>query len=107
MVNIIKINDTILVKLKGDLDHHSAEEIRKETDEQIKKHNPKKLIFDFSSVTFMDSSGIGVVMGRYKQIKESGGDIALIGINNRIDKLIAVSGLLKIIPVFNTLDEAM
>lgn len=107
MLNIIKINDSMLVKLKGDLDHHCAEQIRQEIDDEIINFRPTKMIFDFADVTFMDSSGIGIVIGRYIKLEEYGGKLSLIGINKKIDKLVAVSGILKVVPVFDSLDEAI
>ena len=58
-----------MLLLIGELDHHSAEEVRVKIDDRIERDNIKKVIMDFKEVTFMDSSGIGVVIGRYKKLK--------------------------------------
>ncbi len=61
-------NDKLIVHMIGELDHHSAEEVRNKIDDRLERDNIKKLIMDFSHVSFMDSSGIGVVIGRYKKL---------------------------------------
>ena len=58
----------LLLKMEEEIDHHSSEKIRKRADYEIQIHIPKKVIFDFNKVTFMDSSGIGMLIGRYKLI---------------------------------------
>ncbi|SQC02480.1 anti-sigma F factor antagonist [Clostridium tetanomorphum] len=59
-------NDKLLVHMMGELDHHSAEEVRNKIDDRLIREDMNKLVMDFSEVSFMDSSGIGVVIGRYK-----------------------------------------
>ncbi len=60
--------DKLIVTMTGELDHHSAEEVRNIIDDRLDREDLNKLILDFSKVNFMDSSGIGVVIGRYKKI---------------------------------------
>ena len=60
--------DTLTAQLMGELDHHAAAKVRGDIDDTMDRYGAKNLIFDFSRVTFMDSAGIGVVLGRYKQI---------------------------------------
>ncbi|WDU81986.1 anti-sigma factor antagonist [Caloramator sp. Dgby_cultured_2] len=62
-------DDVLIVKLMGELDHHSAEEVRIKIDNKIDETGLNKVIFDFAGVNFMDSSGIGVIIGRYKKLK--------------------------------------
>lgn len=64
-----KFDDKLVVTLVGELDHHSAEEVRVKIDDRIERDNIKKVVMDFKEVTFMDSSGIGVVIGRLKRLK--------------------------------------
>ena len=68
-----KVDDKLIVTLVGELDHHSAEEVRVKIDDRIERDNIKKVIMDFKEVTFMDSSGIGVVIGRLKKVKNRDG----------------------------------
>lgn len=66
---------TLVAEICGDIDHHTAKYFRGEIDKAIRSHNPLTLILDYSQVTFMDSSGIGLVMGRYKIMSEMGGEV--------------------------------
>ncbi|MCL2740039.1 MAG: anti-sigma factor antagonist [Oscillospiraceae bacterium] len=93
-----RMGDTLTIKIIGDLDHHVTNEIRSKIDENIDSQPPAKLIFDLSRVGFMDSSGIGIIMGRYKKVTAYGGTVAFSGIHTCIDKLVQMSGLLRIIP---------
>lgn len=106
-INIQRMDRNLVVRLNGELDHHFAAGIREEIDGEILGSDLDKLILDFSGVSFMDSSGIGVIMGRYKKMTERGGCVVATGVNPSIDKLIEVSGLRKIIPEFVSLDEAL
>ena len=67
-VEYTKEDKLLLLKIEEEIDHHSSEKIRKRADYEIQIHIPKKVIFDFNNVTFMDSSGIGMLIGRYKLI---------------------------------------
>ena len=66
---------TLVAEICGDIDHHTAKYFRGEIDKAIRSHNPLTLILDYSQVTFMDSSGIGLVMGRYRIMSEMGGEV--------------------------------
>ena len=104
----IETKDKVLfVKLSGELDHHSAEEVRVKIDDRIERDNIKKVIMDFKEVTFMDSSGIGVVIGRLKKVKNRDGKVCITNINKRVDKVFTLSGLYKIITVYNNVNEAL
>ncbi|MBQ6809698.1 MAG: anti-sigma factor antagonist [Clostridia bacterium] len=87
----------LTVMIKGEIDHHTASEIRKQTDELIFKYLPKNLILDFSQVTFCDSSGIAIVLGRYKLMKQYGGVVNLAKVNSQISRIFDVSGVWNII----------
>ena len=69
------LDDKVIVTLQGELDHHSAEEVRTRVDDILDKDKYKTLIFNFSGVNFMDSSGIGAVIGRYKKMSLRGGKV--------------------------------
>ena len=100
-------NKMLIVKLFGELDHHSAEEIRIRVDGLIDTYNIDSLILDFKNVTFMDSSGIGVVIGRHKKLQMKKGETALINISNRVKVIFDLSGVFKIVKYYNNLDKAM
>lgn len=96
------IEEKILIfEITEELDHHVVERIRKRTDYEIQRLMPKEVIFDFSKVKFMDSAGIGLVLGRYKQANSFGGKMKLVNCNERIKKILEMSGVTKIIPIIN------
>lgn len=102
-----KEGNTLIIGLNGDLDHHSAEEVRNKIDDRIDRDKINKLILDFSGVTFMDSSGIGVVIGRYKKLNMRDGEVRIAEINNNVKRVFELSGLFKIIKAYNTVEEAL
>lgn len=85
--------DTLLAKITGEIDHHTARWLRMDIDTAIQDKNPKKLLLDFSGVSFMDSSGVGLVMGRYKNMKERGGKVALTNMPDYIEKVMNLAGM--------------
>ena len=86
------------------MDHHVVEKIRKRTDYEIQRLMPKNVIFDFTKVKFMDSAGIGLILGRYKQVTSFGGEMKIVNCNDRIKKILEMSGIMKIIQVINLED---
>ena len=72
-------NEEITAYLSGEIDHHSAVELRRRIDEAVLAGTPEWLILDFSGVTFMDSSGIGLIMGRWRLMQEQGGRLTVRG----------------------------
>lgn len=101
-------NQSLIIHMKEDLDHHNAIFIREQADKLIEQKNIKKVIFDFSKVSFMDSSGIGVIMGRYKKLLHvGGGTLAVIGVSERIDRILKLSGLYKIMNRYDNVQEAL
>lgn len=101
------IDNNLIIALNGELDHHSAEEIREEIDKKIDSNNIKNIIFDFKDMNFMDSSGIGVVIGRYKKVNKLGGQAAVININNRVERIFKMSGLFNIVRKFENKQQAI
>ena len=92
-------NNRIIFALGGEIDHHKAADIRYELDELIMNERPRKLTFDFTNVKFMDSSGIGLVLGRHRLITNIGGSIEIIGASKNIRRLFQMSGVDKIIDI--------
>lgn len=87
----------LTVKLKGELDEHTAPSVRKNLDELIDGFAFSVFVIDFSNVTFMDSTGIGVILGRYKLLKKIGANFACKNANKQVDKVMEASGLYGII----------
>ncbi|MEE1315170.1 MAG: anti-sigma factor antagonist [Faecalimonas sp.] len=90
----------LTIFVPNELDHHNAEELRVHADELIEQHQIKCVIFDFANTNFMDSSGIGVLMGRYKLIYLMGGEVWAVHVNERIKKIMLMSGVMKIIQIY-------
>ena len=82
--------------LGGEIDHHTAKELREGIDSAASAQKPGKLVRDFREVTFMDSSGIGLVMGRYRLMREMGGELRVTGVPSHIKKVMRLSGLDKL-----------
>lgn len=93
----------VTAQIYGDIDHHTAKHIRTEIDASIKEYLPKLLIIDFSNVSFMDSSGIGLVMGRYKLMGEYSGDVLIANPPPYIRRVMQLAGLDKLCRVVNIL----
>lgn len=83
----------LTVFLTGEIDHHSAVKIREETDLQIKKLHPTVLRLNFAGVKFMDSSGIGLIMGRYRAMRMTGGSLEVEDVPNQLKRIVALSGI--------------
>ena len=101
----MKGTDSLVTKISGELDHHMAKAIRTETDKRIMRGNVKNLIFDFNDLHFMDSSGIGVVIGRYKLISSLGGKLTIISSKANVNKILNMSGIPKIAGIYPSLTE--
>lgn len=99
MVNIVINDDELTANLIGEIDHHTSVSIREVIDKQIQTAIPKLTILDFSRVTFMDSSGIGLVMGRYKLMKGINGNLKITGMSNNIKKVMMLAGLSKLVQI--------
>ncbi len=98
MKNVIMIDgERLLIKIGEDLDHHITQELREKIDDMVDKGIVKNIAFDLSTTGFMDSAGIGLIMGRYKKINPLGGIISIVGINPAIERIVRISGIHKII----------
>ncbi|NLK27116.1 MAG: anti-sigma F factor antagonist [Clostridiales bacterium] len=97
----------LIIHLNSELDHHNAVRIREKADKLIDRNNIKHIIFDFSKSDFMDSAGIGVIMGRYKKVIFIGGKIAVTNVSSPVDRIFRLSGLYKIIEKHDTVDTAI
>jgi len=97
----------LIVELNGELDHHTADTVRQEMDEAIIKASVKHLIINAKQLEFMDSSGIGVILGRYKLIKAKQGKMLICNMNETIAKLLELSGIFKIIDTYENESDAL
>lgn len=85
----------------GELDQHCASEVRNALDNVLEKGNFAEVVFDFEKLRFMDSTGIGVLLGRYKKLNGKRISMAIRNPNNTIDKILRLSGIYEIIPKLN------
>ena len=92
-------NGCLTIWMLKELDHHQANQLRAEADLLIATYHIRHLVFDFSETEFMDSSGIGVIIGRCRNLGFSGGDVTARNLNDRVKKIFSASGLKKIIKV--------
>lgn len=95
-VKILSSQQKMTAYLDGEIDHHSAAFIREETDSAIMMNKPEVLNIDFDGVTFMDSSGVGFVMGRYRTIQMYGGKLIVSNLSPQFYKIMKLSGIEKI-----------
>ena len=100
------IGDTLVVELFGEIDHNQATKARERVDHAIDNYMAKNLIFDFKKVTFMDSSGIGMILGRYRKMGEKPGNLAIVSCSKTIRNILNLAGVFSIIDYFDTKEEA-
>lgn len=99
--------DTLIVRLSGELDHHAADDVRLRLDAEIARGKCRHMVLSLESLQFMDSSGLGVILGRYKLIKQKGGQMAVCHVNAPVYRLFEMSGLFKIMPIFGNEEDAL
>ena len=87
------------IKLRGEIDHHSAVAVRSAIDDMIRSRRPCELVIDMSAVDFMDSSGLGLIMGRYNTMKEIGGSVTVADPNPATEKIMNLAGLERLIRI--------
>lgn len=97
----------LIIYVNRDLDHHAVTMFREQSDRFIDAGNIRHIIFDFEDVDFMDSSGIGLIMGRYKKVMFRGGKAAVCCVGTEVDRIFKLSGLYKIIEKYPTSREAV
>ncbi len=95
----------LVVNLEGEIDHHNASKIRLELDKKISETDKKKLILNFEDVSFMDSSGIGLIIGRYKIMKNLKGEIYATNLSKELYRIFDISGLFRLIKHYDTVEQ--
>ena len=92
--------DKLLVfKISDEIDDHNVQKIRGKVDYEIERYMPKRIIFDFDSVSFMDSAGIGLMIGRYKFATMLGAKVEMINVQGNVKRIFEMSGILRLIPI--------
>jgi stage II sporulation protein AA (anti-sigma F factor antagonist) len=97
--NFLVKGTCMYVRLPEDLDCNNAVNIRNESDKIMENSNIRNIIFDFEKTNFMDSTGIGVIMGRYKSIKLVGGSVSAINVNESVERILTLSGVHRLISI--------
>ncbi len=96
-IKVLHQNNSITACIFGELDHHSAAQVKDELERLIRRHKDADLVLDLKNLSFMDSSGLGVILGRYKTIKAYGNSMFIKNPSRQIEKVFNVSGIYKII----------
>ncbi|MBO8170623.1 MAG: anti-sigma F factor antagonist [Bacillaceae bacterium] len=97
----------LIVRLKGELDHHTSDELKKQLESAIEEADIQHIILSLKNLQFMDSSGIGVILGRYKKISQKQGEMVVCSINPTIKRLFELSGLFKILKLKESEEDAL
>ena len=95
-VKITVNKNTLIAAPAGEIDHHSAAAVRKQIDDAYEESRCKDIVFDMNRVEFMDSSGIGIVLGRYKVVSKGGGRLRIINANRRVERILRMAGIFSI-----------
>ncbi|SDR87305.1 anti-anti-sigma regulatory factor, SpoIIAA [Paenibacillaceae bacterium GAS479] len=97
----------LIVRLQGELDHHTADSVRIRMEEAILRGGSTHVILSLKDLAFMDSSGLGVILGRYKLLKSRGGKMVICDASPGVYRLFELSGLFKIMPIHDTESDAL
>lgn len=99
--------ETLIIYLPEELDHHVAGKIRKHTDDLFTCKRIRDVVFDYQNTYFMDSSGIGLIMGRYREVRYLKGDIYIVGVNDKIERILEISGLYRVAKIEQDVQHAL
>jgi stage II sporulation protein AA (anti-sigma F factor antagonist) len=105
-VHLFIKQDTLFIRLRGELDHHTSIELRERINILMNEYVVKNIVFNMQELTFMDSSGIGVILGRFNQVKRNSGLLLVCNLNNTIERIIRLSGLYKILVITKDEEQA-
>ena len=98
-VKFEKENKELFFEITEEIDHHKVEKLRRELDYEIQRYMPRKVVFDFNNVSFMDSAGIGMIIGRYKMMKMIGGNVEVCNVTETLKRIFDMGGITKIIKI--------
>ena len=104
-VKCVMKKDTLMIEIEGDVDHHTAKYIRSEIDKAIFYYRPQVALLNVGNVDFMDSSGLGLILGRYTRMKEIRGILKLSRPTPQIIKILTLAGVDKLIPIIHQTEE--
>ncbi|OGX61632.1 MAG: anti-sigma F factor antagonist [Paenibacillus sp. RIFOXYA1_FULL_44_5] len=98
---------TLIVRLLGELDHHTAESVKQQMEAAMLRSDCRNIVLSLKDLSFMDSSGLGVIIGRYKQIAAKGGKMVVCDANPAVYRLFELSGMFKILAFQETERQAL
>ncbi|WP_100331470.1 anti-sigma F factor antagonist [Bacillus xiapuensis] len=101
------VDHILCLRLIGELDHHTAESLREQASEAIEGEEIRHIVLNLGDLTFMDSSGLGVILGRYKHIKQKNGEMVVCAISPAVKRLFEMSGLFKIVRMETSEQQAL
>jgi stage II sporulation protein AA (anti-sigma F factor antagonist) len=106
-VELTAKEQVLIIRLVGELDHHTAEKLRYQVEEKIESNGIRHILLNLEDLSFMDSSGLGVILGRYKQITQLGGKMIVCAISPSIYRLFELSGMFKILQIVDSEEQAL
>lgn len=104
-VELKQVRNTLIVKIAGEFDLIIADRLRNQIDDKLKGGSIKNLIINLEKVTFIDSSGLGMIIGRYKKISADNGKMYIVGAKPNVEKILFFSGINKLVPMYRTEQE--
>lgn len=104
---IKKQGDILIVNIYGDFDLSTADYCRRDIDQKMKEYKTKHILFDLGGVTFIDSSGLGVILGRYRKVTEQGGKVAIANASPGISRILELAGLSRLISIYPDASNAL
>lgn len=99
--------ETLILHLPEELDHHTVERVRMATDQLFLSKRIRDIVFDYQNTYFMDSSGIGLVMGRYREVRYLKGDIYITCVNGKVSRILEISGLYRVAKTADAVEDAL
>lgn len=97
----------LIVRLSGELDHHAAENLRNQVEQELDKEVAFAVLLSLEGLTFMDSSGLGVILGRYRRLNQAGGKMAACCLKPQVLRIFELSGLTRIMSIYRTEEQAL
>lgn len=97
----------LLVRIRGDLDMHTVPQFKEKVTSHMENNQLDNLILNLKEVNFIDSTGVGAILGRYRNLKANDGDLILVGVNPPVKRILKLSGVLQLISVFSSEKEIL
>jgi len=101
------VRDTLVARIKGEIDLAVADELRRVIDERLKAERFQSVILDLAGVSFIDSSGLGFILGRYKKITGQGGKMFIVSARPSVARILEIAGVKKLVPVYPSEKEVL